>query len=255
MTPISKAIAVCALLILLGIGVLSFRSTIRDEEDRNWVTHTHLVVEKLQGILIDITQAETGQRGYMLTGQERYLVPYRKGVEKVREDTGDFRHLTSDNRRQQEAIQGLETLIAMRLDGLEERLEVRKRSGLLAGAEAAANGNNGEETMGEIREQISAMRRTEEQLLVMRLSAAAASSQKMKAVIVLGNGFAFLTLLMAGALVHREAVRRKLAEQELRSVNQHLELRTTELSDANAEMESFSYSVAHDLRAPLRHMA
>jgi light-regulated signal transduction histidine kinase (bacteriophytochrome) len=40
----SKVIAASALMILLGIGVLSFRSTLRDERDRDWVTHTHLAM-------------------------------------------------------------------------------------------------------------------------------------------------------------------------------------------------------------------
>ncbi len=73
MTSSSKAIAACALIILACIGVLSFWSQVRNDEDREWVRHTYLVVEKLQTVRIDITQAETGQRGYMLTGQDRYL--------------------------------------------------------------------------------------------------------------------------------------------------------------------------------------
>src|ERR1700686_5585703 len=104
MTSFSKAIAASALMILLGIGVLSYWGTVRDEEDRKWVTHTLLVVEKLQTVRIDITQAETGQRGFMLTGQDRYLKLYGAGVNQVRQDMTELRDLTSDNPRQQEAI-------------------------------------------------------------------------------------------------------------------------------------------------------
>ena len=58
MTFSSKAIAASALLILVGIATLSFWSEVRNEKDRQWVIHTLLVVEKLQTIRIDITQAE-----------------------------------------------------------------------------------------------------------------------------------------------------------------------------------------------------
>src|SRR5712671_2046442 len=177
MTFFSKAIAACALMILLGIGVLSFRSTLRDEEDRGWVTHTHLVIEKLQAILIDVTQAEAGQRGYMLTGNKRYLKPFEGGLKEVHQNITEFRRLTSDNSEQQEAIQHLEPLITARLAGLVERIEIRNRSGLVAGSEAVATGNNREELMDEIQEQIRGMRYTEEQLLVPRLSAAAAGTR------------------------------------------------------------------------------
>jgi signal transduction histidine kinase len=255
MTLTSKCIAASALMILLGIGVLSFRSTLREEEDRGWVTHTHLVVESLEQIRIDIMQAETGQRGYILTGDEKYLTPFEDSISKVQQDVEEFRQLTSDNPRQQEAIQQLEPMIVDRLAGLNQRLEIRKRSGLLAGAEAVASGDNGEELMEGIRGQISEMRHTEGQLLASRLSVATAGARKVKAIIIVGNALALLILLAAGFVIHRETGRRNLAEQGLKSINERLERRTMELSETNHELESFSYSVAHDLRAPLRQIA
>ena len=255
MTFTSKAIAVSAFTMLLCIGILSYRSTVRDEEDRGWVTHTHLVTEKLQAILMDVTQAETGQRGYILTGQEKDLVPYRAGLAQVARDMSDFRNLTSDNPKQQEAIRLLDPLVTARLAGLEGRLYLGRSGGLAGGAEAAAKLNSGEGLMDEVRARISEMRQTEDQLLVSRLNAAAAGGRKMKAVIAIGNVLAFLILLAAGFLVHREALRRNLAERQLKQAYGHLEQRTSELSYAIGELETFSYSVAHDLRAPLRHIA
>jgi signal transduction histidine kinase len=255
MTRSSKAIAASALLILICIGGLSYWSQVSNEEDREWVTHTHLVVERLQAIRIDITQAETGQRGYILTGQERYLEAYGTGVEKVGDDIKSLRDLTLDNPGEQENIKRLKSLIADRLKELVDGIEVRRQSGLLAGVDAVTQGNSGELWMEMIATQIGEMRRTEARLLRARLETAAASTKKMKVLIACGNTLAILILLVKGFVIHRETGKRNLAEENLKESNQRLERRTDELSETNIELESFAYSVAHDLRAPLRHIA
>jgi CHASE3 domain sensor protein len=255
MTSSIKAIAACALIVLACIGTLSFWSEVRNDRDREWVRHTYLVVGRLQTVRIDITQAETGQRGFMLTGQDRYLKLYGAGVNQVRQDMTELRDLTSDNSGQQQAIQRLDPLIAARLAELGDGIEVRKRSGLLAGVEAVTRANNGERWMGQIAAQIEEMRQTEAQLLTRRLDTAAASARKIRVVIVCGNALAILILLVAGFVIHRETSRRNRAEQNLKHVNERLERRTADLSETNTELESFAYSVAHDLRAPLRHIA
>lgn len=255
MTPSSKAIAASALIILICIGGLSYWSQVSNEEDREWVTHTHLVVERLQAIRIDITQAETGQRGYILTGQQRYLESYGTGVDKVGGDIRSLRDLTSDNPGEQEDIKRLKSLIADRLKELADGIEVRKQSGLQAGVDAVTQGNNGELWMEMIATQIGEMRHTEARLLSARLEKAAASTRKMKVLIACGNTLAILILLVKGFVIHWEIGKRNLAEENLKESNQRLERRTEELSETNIELESFAYSVAHDLRAPLRHIA
>jgi signal transduction histidine kinase len=255
MTSSSKAIAACALIILACIGMLSFWSEVRSEEDRALVRHTYLVVGKLQDVRIDITQAETGQRGFMLTGQDAYLQLYGAGVSQVRQDLSELGELIADNAIERLAVQRLDLLIAARLGELGAGIEVRESSGLLAGVEVVTHANDGEKWMGQIAVQVGEMRHTEDQLLSGRLDAAAASTRKIKLVIVYGNALAILILLVKGFVIHRQAGKRNLAEQNLKQANERLERRTSELSETNMELESFAYSVAHDLRAPLRQIA
>ena len=255
MTSSSKVIAALALIIIAGIGALSYWSQVRYEEDRTRVRHTYLVVETLQTLRIDLAQAETGQRGYLLAGQQRHLETYLGGLKQIGRDSTELADLIADNPVQRDAIQRLYPLMAARLTELGNGIEVRKRSGLLAGVEVVAHGNKGEALMGQIAAQIDKMRQTEVELLSGRLDAAGDSAKRIKTIIIYGNALAILILLVKGFVIHRETTKRSLAEQDLKHANERLERRTAELSETNTEMESFAYSVAHDLRAPLRHIA
>ena len=255
MTASSKAIAAFVLLVMACIGMLSFWSEVRNEQDRASVRHTYLVVEKLQAVRIDITQAETGQRAFMLTGQNRHLELYGAGVSLLRQDMNELSDLIADNPTERSAVARLDPLIAARLEELGDGIDVRRRSGLLAGVQMFTRANKGELSMARIAAQVGEMRRFEDQLLISRLDTAKASTRKIKVVIVCGNALAILILLVKGIVIHREISKRNVAEQHLQQANARLERRTAELSETNIELESFAYSVAHDLRGPLRHIA
>jgi len=122
---------------------------------------------QLDGMLQGITDAETGERGYILTGDDSYLAPYHRGLSEVRESSAAVRRLTVDNPNQRCSLDVVEPVIGNRLRELQERIQVRRNAGLTAGAAAMREGA-GKQYMDRVRATISEMKSEEERLLTLR---------------------------------------------------------------------------------------
>ncbi len=90
------------------------------------VEHTHLVIENLEKLISTMKDAETGQRGYLITGEERYLDPYTAAVGQADQILKDVRELTVDNPDQQKRLDTMEPLIGDKFAELKETIDLRK---------------------------------------------------------------------------------------------------------------------------------
>src|SRR5437868_14677368 len=153
--------------VLVLVAVLSYLSLLNNSEDRRWVTHTYQVLEKLDAVRINMTDAETGERGYILTGNDSFLDPYKKGLGQIHQNMADLRALTSDNPNQQRALDRLTPIVGARLGELGERIEVRRRQGLAAGVTAVREGA-GKDFMDQNSALIGTMKTEEDRLLARR---------------------------------------------------------------------------------------
>ncbi len=254
-----------ALAVMVLMGLLSFRTLIQTENDRAWVTHTHLVLEKLDAIVADLLDAETDQRGYILTGEEAYLEPYNDARKHVRQNVDDLRALTMDNPVQQRALDRLEPLLATTLTALQEPIEIRKRNGLEAAAERVRQSSS-KTQMDDTRALLGAMTQEEDSLLKARSEVALASARISRVEIVAAEALAVTFFCLAGVLVWKEITQRRRAEEEVRQLNVDLERRvvertaelaeqTRDLERSNADLQQFAYVSSHDLQEPLRMVA
>ena len=111
--PKGLAIGAGPLVILLVFSAgLGYWNTAQLRENDDWVSHTNEVLDALETVLSTMEGAETGQRGYLITGEDQYLEPYNAALAAIEKSVRRFRNLTEDNPRQQARIPPLEEQIS-----------------------------------------------------------------------------------------------------------------------------------------------
>ena len=159
------------LAIFVIVGAVSYQSVTRQTEAATWVAHTREVQNQLTQLLSSLQDAETGQRGYVITGVDGYLTPYTDGVARTEETRRHLAELVSDNPRQLARADALAPLIADKFAELQQTIDVRKTRDFAA-AQSIVLSDRGKKAMDTIRALIREMNSEEENLLKTRAAAA-----------------------------------------------------------------------------------
>jgi CHASE3 domain sensor protein len=132
-------------------------TTLRSVYDASAMTaHTYSVISALRQLLATAIDAETGQRGFLITGATTYLEPFDRARANLAAQIGQLRMLTGDNAEQQADIDRLSAVAAVKFAELEETIQLR-RADDLAGARALVLSHEGKRTMDEMREIVERM--------------------------------------------------------------------------------------------------
>jgi CheY-like chemotaxis protein/CHASE3 domain sensor protein len=156
-----------AVLAVVLIAFFSYRSLQTRASTAELVTHTIEIGQQLQTLLSAVKDAETGQRGFLLTGNELYLDPYTTARAALPGLVRRVRELTADNPRQTQRIDTLDRLAVDKLAELAETIELR-RAGNAEQALALVRNDRGRATMNRIRTIVADMDDEERGLLAGR---------------------------------------------------------------------------------------
>jgi CheY-like chemotaxis protein/CHASE3 domain sensor protein len=158
---------VIAIVAVVLIGAVSFRSLQGANSASESVTHTLEMTEHLQRVLSRLKDAETGQRGYLLTGNDGYLAPFNEAKATLPAELKSLKSLVSNDAQQQRRFDMLEQLGIEKMEELGQTIDMR-RSGDAAGAMAIVLTNRGKTAMDLIRSVIGEMQVQERNVLDQR---------------------------------------------------------------------------------------
>jgi methyl-accepting chemotaxis protein len=191
-----------ALAVLLVVGAVSYDSTTKLIDSAEWVRHTHEVLTGLDELLSGMKDAETGQRGYVITGEARYLEPYNTAHDVVDQKLKHVRELTSDNPIQQRRLDALEPLIASKFAELQSVIDLRRGKGFTSAAQEVLT-DKGKNAMDAIRKLVGDMEGEETSLLAKRSTEEKDRARHTQLTIIVGSLCSFVLLSAIGVLLTR----------------------------------------------------
>jgi PAS domain S-box-containing protein len=221
------AIVIVAVSILLGSFVVAYvTGTLTIDANGELLDHRRQI-ERLDSLLSSLKDAETGQRGYLLTGDERYLAPFNSGVTSANQELAKLaknRNVSPDD------LKALTQLSQSKFDEIRETIRVRRTQGLAA-AIAIVNTDYGKDVMDTIRRIVGKISAQESH------ASAVALARSDFLVLLRTIIFAFLAALNLAILfwalraISREITRREAAALELQRQRDLLEVTLSSIGD------------------------
>jgi len=211
-TTVGLAAMLAFFLISGGIAYLNIQ-TLR--EDNQKILHSHTVIIAIDELLSTVQDAETGQRGYLLTGKDSYLEPYENAVSAATSRIDSVASLTQDNATQQANIAQLRRHIEAKLTELKETIDLHRSAGNAA-ALAVVTTDRGKVEMDAIRAQLEVMRQEELRLRQIRLAEMENAYKTAVAVGVLSGLLGAVLTIVVFVLIRRNA-RARARQQWLQS--------------------------------------
>lgn len=182
------------------------------QDQRSRVTQRLITVE-LQKLLTLAIDAETGQRGFVITGEDDYLEPYYQARQAIPASVDALEKFLSYDPAQLYQLKEIERLQQIKLEELETSIRARKEQGLLA-AQALVLTNRGKAYMDEIRQRLAAVQQVEDAKLAQRIAQFETSAQQGFAALGVAAFINISILLLLYLLIRTDARRREAAARE-----------------------------------------
>jgi PAS domain S-box-containing protein len=197
-----------SLLVVLAIAALSYQSGNQAQAADQQLKISRATLDLCQDLLSTLKDAETGQRGFLLTGKEHYLEPYSQALTAIPEMLRKLHIQALQRPDQTQRLKALDGLISAKLAELKDTIELR-RSGRAEEALAIVDGGNGKALMDEIRDRSAIMDKVAEDRLSQFSAEAGRSTARLRWVSTSGSALLLVFLCLAALTTFRGMTRRE----------------------------------------------
>jgi signal transduction histidine kinase len=267
-------LAIAFFVTLLSVYV-THRNVEQKKESTSLLIHTQYTIQTTEELLALVTDAETGQRGYILTADTAYLQPYLLALNKIQDKIHELRQLTARMPRQQKRLDSLQMHITSKIDELNYTVNLFNTKGIKPTLDVIRT-DRGRLAMDEARILVQAIIAEEGNNLALYNIAMEKTYQLADQIRYGSLGFiAFMLAVSYFTLARKQkninrlikelnSVNRNLEEeiktrtlelqeanQELVSVNEELHSTNDQLTAVNEEKNTFIGMAAHDLKSPI----
>lgn len=200
---IIKTGVLIAVLVLLSMVVISYRTLTSFGTASERVLLTHEVGDALEEVLAQLRDMETGSRGFIITGDEQFLEPYEQSLAFVHQSLARLHTLMDDDPAQSRRLQVLKPLVETKLTTMQDGITLRRREGF-ASAAAHVGAAVGKRAMDDIREVVANMKAGQKQALDTWLETARRDGRRAVAALVIGLAMDGLLLVAVVVLIRQD---------------------------------------------------
>lgn len=227
-------------LILLFVSSLASYISIKNLiKSSAWVEHSNAVLDDLAATLVAVQEAESSQRGYLLSGDQQYLMVYNRVKPEVNSHIDHIQFLTKDNPVQQKNIERLRSFVDNRMDMLQQVINKRKNEGIVV----AESLQSGKDYMDGMRGVMQEMKNVEIKLLDERSSRLNALAGYTPFIIILTAIVAFGITIFFYRRVTSDFEDKRMLQEELELKNKEIQERIDSIENLANQVAQGNYNI------------